>query len=314
MPIRDNRQTPFMKNLFLLAVTVLLFSNNGYAQQYVPMPTSDAIWTYHWIRTGSGTPSIHARGQLMLTGEDTVIKSLTYKKVIIRYFDTTVQGTYNLPYNIIANHPDQYFGAIREDNKRVYCYQYLGFPTVVPRGDTGESLYYDFSLDSGDMSPQGIITKIDSVQVGASYRKRFTTAAGSKLIEGIGSAQEGLMWFPSMMYVIRSFSCFAHQQITYSAPNDCSYIWPYGTPTSVSGMRPKNEIKIYPNPFVDELNIEAEGADKVIVYNSMGQAVVQEQIKNKTSLSTRNLEAGIYHAILLNETGEILHSQKILKQ
>ena len=73
-----------------------------------------------------------------------------------------------------------------------------------------------------------------------------------------------------------------------------------------------NEIKLYPNPVKDYLNIDSKDKIETIkIYNTVGQLISQPKItNNKVSLS--NLSSGVYHVNVTTKNGT--KSYKIIKK
>ena len=172
-----------MKNslIFLAIILILPLLTFSQEYEYVPFPDSGAIWSEVYYRSMNPNltypPPIYER--FALSGEDTVMSDLTYKKLYI-FYDTIFD----------KNHAT-YVGGIREDiNKRVY-YKGDTIHHVKPSytqiinagGNVGdEILLYDFSLSLGDTlkfgnlsKPDGylIVSLIDTIKVGESYRKKY---------------------------------------------------------------------------------------------------------------------------------------------
>ena len=139
---------------------------------------------------------------------DTVIENVTYKKIVLK---TEANGQ---PQYI-------YFGAIREQDKKIY-YRGNGYFTssaYMPAGqakinkasdcmsaetwDGEELLLYDFNAKKGDFVQWGYehreITAEDSVLVGTAYRRRLWLSDGDEIVEGIGSIVKGMLTSVSPM-------------------------------------------------------------------------------------------------------------------
>jgi hypothetical protein len=87
------------------------------------------------------------------------------------------------------------------------------------------------------------------------------------------------------------------------------------TSIGIQGMRFNNLVKVYPNPVKRELNIEIEGiTDRIdlVIFNSMGQCMYNEQFKQKTTLQVDNYKAGIYIIQLWNNKNYI--TRKFVKR
>ena len=75
------------------------------------------------------------------------------------------------------------------------------------------------------------------------------------------------------------------------------------------------ELKIYPNPVQDQLNIEVFGAEdmQVYIYNTTGQLLYYgEELDNSESIDVSNFEKGLYIVKVISD-GEI-HTTKLIKQ
>lgn len=94
----------------------LLMLLNAFAQQYVPMTSPGNKWL-HVISGANQISSSRGYHQLMVTNDDTTIGAHTYKKIMIRTWDTLIHGPeaykheYPVPYNMVANKPDGYYGV-----------------------------------------------------------------------------------------------------------------------------------------------------------------------------------------------------------
>ena len=66
-----------------------------------------------------------------------------------------------------------------------------------------------------------------------------------------------------------------------------------------------NEVKLFPVPATDMLHITTGGHNNIqaIIINAVGQTVWQGQINGQTDLNVASWAKGVYHARLMNETG-----------
>jgi hypothetical protein len=190
-----------MKKIFLLFA--ILFATNTYGTQYVPLVKEDVEWQilytsypYEFQMAKSMTRQIYT-----LYG-DTIIANLTYKKICLKT-------------NIDEQPKYIYFGAIREQDKRIY---YIGNGYITTSSnynvnaakikamkdcltsynyDSQEVLLYDFNSKSGDYVEWGYryrqIIYEDSVLVGNSYRRCLHMSDNDKIVEGIGSVMNGML-------------------------------------------------------------------------------------------------------------------------
>ncbi|WP_162144157.1 T9SS type A sorting domain-containing protein [Sporocytophaga myxococcoides] len=74
----------------------------------------------------------------------------------------------------------------------------------------------------------------------------------------------------------------------------------------------KNELLVFPNPTSDLLQLQFKGP-KTIVLTDMNGGIVKSLKTNQTVISISELKSGEYLVILMNEEGQILTKQKIVK-
>jgi hypothetical protein len=259
---------------------------------------------------------------LTMNGDDTVINSKTWKKVMMRYVEVT-----GSEYVDIAQEPDRFYAGLREDNKRVYV-SFPDYNTPINCDTNKDRLLYDFNLGVGDTVPNlsirgnggmHVIKAIDGVLIGTKYHRTYHLTGGFEpapsIIEGVGTSA-GLFHYRNIMWSTPFFGCFSHQQVLYKGNTNkvCGYIYEYGTPTSVLGIEHKDDIKIYPNPVYDKLNIEAANAISVRIYNNTGSLVTQQNIeRGKLTLDVSAFPAGIYFMDLKGKEGNVIDRQKWIK-
>ena len=143
----------------------------------------------------------------------------------------------------------EYRGALRTENGKTY-----------QLNENEENLLMDFTLNVGDtllscISPGLVIGSIDSVLVGAEYRKRFNFTNGdicNWMIEGIGH-EAGLFEPMSLILEFASeFHCYGENNIPLFGDMDC--ILNVGLEDySVLNYN----VSIYPNPTSGKLIIDA---------------------------------------------------------
>ena len=190
-----------MKKTFLFLA--ILFETNAFGTQYVPLVTENVEWqtlsTTYPFEFQMAKTITH---QIYTLNGDTVIGNLTYKKICLKT-KIDEQTKYD------------YFGAIREQNKKIY-YIGDGYFTSSPyynislakvkamkeclssyKNDGQEMVLYDFNSKAGDYIQLGYnysqIIYEDSVLVGNSYRRRLNLSNNDKIVEGIGSVMNGFL-------------------------------------------------------------------------------------------------------------------------
>ena len=312
-----------MKSLNLTIILLFCYFCS-FAQQYVPMPTGEVQWRYRRIFNPPSYPTTDYHDFLLVqTGGDTIFGGVTYKKIMWRERDTKVvkTSTYIPPIqSVVANQTDRFYLAIREDNKKVYV-----------NSGNGEKLMFDFTAAVGDTLPyhnfynwpdtQLVVTSIDSVQIGATFHKRYnadriSNFGGSiSIIEGIGTdlGLIGYLYTP-YCYCSYTFHCFSDGNTSYVPNAPCAYIWPQGTPTNVDDVKEKTDIFVFPNPFQDKLTIETTQSVSIFLYNLTGQLVLKQNLRNTSTIQTSHLPSGIYLLKLTGSSSNIVETRKLVKE
>ena len=232
-----------MKKLFF-AIAGLLISMGSYSQDYYPTVGEDKTWDVLNIITIVPFDTTWAT-TVYYMGGDTVINSLTYKKII--YPDIPEAGVYR---------------CMREDaSKKVWMYEIW----------TGEEiLMYDYSLQPGDSILLGNMVfsfmHVDSVTmitVDGTQRHRYWLSAAvsygnyyENWIEGIGS-DKGITNSGSA-YFVGGHSwllCMLQgSELVYMNPNytECAMY-------SAVGQKQEPQVEICPNPASDRIMINGNG-------------------------------------------------------
>lgn len=305
-------------NRLLLTLCSLLLVYDAHAQyKYLSFPTNGtAYWRYKNIQNGA--PSSVDELQLTISPNDTIINGKTYKKIMSRSVSYSGAAP-SLPY--IADAPDSYYAAFREDSMRTYSYTAL----------YGDRVVYDFNKKTGDtiefITSKARVGTISTVTIANKLRRNFNLIpisnamfcypAPANITEGFGGDM-GLS--PDIFNIAaknsRAFLCYHNDADTeyYDNPS-CNYIYPYGTippPTSVS-REAISKTSVYPNPFTDALNISNGITGIVTIYNAIGMKMLEEQVSAK-AINTQKLPQGVYLLVIKNEQGEITLTQKLQKQ
>jgi len=236
-----------MKNLYLFSI-VFLLSFNSYSQSYTPFPDSGAVWVNSYYGEsddyiGVFMWELYNVWNYCVNGNDTLINSINYIKLEICV-------------------TDEYYGALRDDNGKVY---------FVPVDSTNEFLIYDFTVEEGDIIPEVwykvdfsseiysvgtniLVSNIDSILIGSEYRKTvyldLDYADGSFWIEGIGNSK-GLL---RGLWENLNLSSF-HLDIECMSVNDTTYYPHYAQKKCFIGLdieeKEEMNVEIYPNPITD---------------------------------------------------------------
>jgi hypothetical protein len=283
----------------------------GQFNTYHPFPDSNAYWLEDELH--QQYPDIdNLYFNYFLKGDTTLFGNI-YHKV----FESGGEITQEIvnPYSYSQRFYNQlsYAGAIREDSlKHIFLYW-----SSSPLHDT---LLYDFNLQVGDTLPPylsggynvNIITSIDSILIGKTYRKRCNTYWCS-IIEGIGSTQ-GLLEIigaPNMdgPQGSSSIQCFLQNDTTFYSPYYDTCI-PYNGTTVVYSVpkivQQSGSFSIYPNPSAGTLSINytvnAENQKGILnLYNLLGQAIKSTAVTGNNGVMTENISSltnGIYYYTL----------------
>jgi len=203
-----------MKNHLLLYFFV--FSAPLFSTSYFPIISENAEWqVLHTSYPYQFQMAKSYSHQVYTLYGDTVLENVTYKKIGLK-----TDGNGQPPY--------LYFGAIREQDKKIY-YRGNGYftsSTYMPAGqakinkasdcmnaenwDNEDLLLYDFTAKKGDFVKWGYeikqVTDEDSVLVGTSYRRRLRLSDGEEIVEGIGSVVRGMLSSVSPMITCSDYS------------------------------------------------------------------------------------------------------------
>ncbi len=232
----------------ILHLTLVLFFSVQLlsAIEYVPFPTRNAQWNV--LITTSPSEFQYVAGQNLLRYSlqgDTVINNILYNKLCVN------NGTDDNPVYVGI-------GGLREENKVIY-YTGLGYgrayyrakpqkakeikncaPSINLYSDF-EVVLYDFNKQVGDTIPwiysYNIISKIDSVKINGSYRKRYNFEWGNEvIIEGIGSVVNGLLGTLQMEFVTCGGS-FSVEHVCFSQNGKTLYLNPKFTDCNSTQIR-----------------------------------------------------------------------------
>jgi hypothetical protein len=251
---------------------------------------------------------------------DTAINGNIYKKIIRGPVLINTQGggapCYVWPWATFTG----YRGALRDDpeSNKVYF--------VLPDDET-ENLLFDYDIAVGEII-QGILTAnctmtistIDSVLVGADYRKRwnFTTCNEGEgyFIQGIGSDNGLIEWFNSIGFAVTGLVCVKDDgqvlfESDWNSAVGCELI------TSIDDKRStESNAYFYPNPFSGHTTFWVSKALQnatLNLTNSIGQVMKQVQNINgkQVTISRDGLAPGIYY-FTLAESNRLISTGKLI--
>lgn len=291
---------------------MLTFTFGLKCQNYVPFPTENVNWNVYYVGTCEERTPDTTLLRYTIKG-DTTINEIVYHKLCLESGD-------------IINPKSRTIGGIREENKKIYC-----------KGETilsdtyDEWLLYDFTKQIGDTikhNPQGyfysVILDIDSILIDGTYRKRYEVDNRwfyhnpDYIVEGIGSIRNGLLGhisdIPTCGTHYWEHVCFKENGVVkYLNPNfnDC-----FPSNFVMGADKMETQIKIYPNPVNQNLqiinNINENLSAKIIDIN--GRSVIEHSLNKTKTILKLDISSGIYNVLITNKIGQIIFTQKIIKQ
>ena len=249
-------------------------------------------------------------------GGDTLINSLTYKKVMkhgeLSTINTSciVSGAFVYTDNVASFY-------LRSLDKKMYIYL-LSEPQ--------EQLLYDFDLAVGDTLPESytynpnqdgimVVTSIDSTLTPNGYMKRFSLENGNyMLFEGAGSTgglDEPI--FPYFLSGTHSLLCYYMDDTTYFPVYNLGSCAPSVGLTKLE----KQEAYAFPNPFIDETTIQLSNhaVNATISLYSINGVMLSKQTFSGDSITLKRgeLSSGVYF-YSITENNQVTSSGRIVVQ
>lgn len=286
----------FLFLIFLLQ-PLILRSQSTY---YHPFPEDSATWVsdiyYNTCFGYCGSLYYEMKG-------DTLISGQSYNKIYKR------EGQFHYisvpPSSIVGGtfSTCSYVGAVRQNisNKTVYFRD---------SSMTTDTLFYDFNLNIGDSinnwyNTSGIqwpliVSSVDSIAINGNYFKRFNfdgyiSGLNRSLIEGYGWSGELFGISTSALEVVLACAN-GHVSGTEAFINECNLELVCSNLVSAPDVEDNVQLKIFPNPFSDELNIDylSNNVAELIIYDSTLRPLFHKEFLNKISFNTHMLENGFY--------------------
>ena len=287
--------------------------------EYIPFPTSDAIWSeiysfkddIHW------QPPVYER--FAVNGEDTVINTIVYKKIYM-FLDT-----------VFNKNTASYIGALREDeHKRIWLKMDTPLHPCKPAqiDNAEEILLYDFSVNEGDTITSEflnitrwfweeffIVHKIDTIKIGNTCRKKIVIKHGFseigypphivvEWIEGIGSPN-GLFFASYSEIPIGNIEQnfligFKYKdEILYFNDNYSSF-YPTGIEKQTVNSGKIRLLSIPGTGFMFEFD-DKDTVSVIQIFNIAG--ILQTTLQKEFLLNTNNYIPGIYIYKAMNISG-----------
>ncbi|MCH2213971.1 MAG: alpha/beta hydrolase-fold protein [Flavobacteriales bacterium] len=102
-----------------------------------------------------------------------------------------------------------------------------------------------------------------------------------------------------------------HSEWFWAQEFPAAFEWLYFSNPLFTSDIPRSDLKLYPNPVLEELNVPLEGTYQITFYNSLGQ-VVRNEHKSSSTTNVDELPAGFY-LVITYQNGERLRG-KFVKQ
>jgi hypothetical protein len=305
-----------MKQTALIFGLIFIINHSLKSQDYVPFPTENVNWNVFYAGTCEEAPPDTALLRYTIHGDITINEN-EYSKLCLETGDT-------------INPKVQTIGGLRESEKKIY---YIG-QTIYTGGFEEEYLLYDFTKQIGDTIKHdsygifySVILNIDSVEIYNSYRKRYKVdnhwfyQNPDYIIEGIGSVKNGLLghisYIPTCGTHYWEHICFRENGIVkYLNPSftDC---FPSNLLTGIAQFDYETDFEIYPNPFRNKIQIDNKHNQQDLIFRLIdinGKTLIEKNINNDKVTLDLNISSGIYNALILDKTGHILMTKKVIKE
>ena len=200
----------------------------------------------------------------------------------------------------VLEYDDGMFGAVFNSYYRASNYnQYMISPELHHSGDLDLSFRYK-RYGSGT---EKFYVKYSTTDTQISH---FTTI-GSVINASSDSwtTYNGVIPADAKYFMIN----YASSYLYYLFVDDIRIEANHEDPTSIDGAF-ANDINIFPNPTTGIVNIEAEGLNKVVVYDVTGRMMMS--VANESTIDISNLEAGVYFFSVETENGSAM--KKLVKE
>ena len=286
----------------ILFFSLFCIGNIGKSQSYIPIVDTAKVWSV-LINDNSALST-----EFVKFIGDTIINSYTYKKI---YYSNNKEQTEWMPIRYIRE------DTLQKKVQRIFW-----------ESEPYEFLQYDFNASKNDTITVNLeftltVDSIDFIEIDSKLRKRiflhylYTTNSNSHevWIEGIGSLC-GILYSGTYGYPDANFNLLCvskNEEIIYQNPeySSCNIL------TSIDDYKNSEiEIKIYPNPVIDNSIIEITnlkaGNNKIEFYNIFGNKIATELIDATNLINFRiNFPAGIYFYSLVSND-KILKTERFL--
>ncbi|HZV70300.1 MAG TPA: T9SS type A sorting domain-containing protein [Saprospiraceae bacterium] len=304
-----------MKSLKLILACLLLSSyfNESYSQEYIPFFVDNVKWTMERTHPVPGQGDGHSFWEIY-TLNDTLINNKIYRKVATKNLCRKwpdMQGNLHYDYSIVTK--EYIFGGIREENKKIYLLRFTPYPqwslfqqNIPPFNLEEEHLLYDFDVTPGDtihFTGNYFTIIIDQIASSQNYKSYEVTNSSAYYFPfETGTLQEGL---GSSYGFFGSYDSYLTDLICYTInDHNCA---PCTGFVSTDNIDVSGNLKIYPNPANDILNVISESdflIEEIKITDSTGKLLGVRKFSNHTiQLDLSGFPAGIIFLHIILRTG-----------
>lgn len=170
------------------------------------------------------------------------------------------------------------------------------------------------------------VSQNDIVSSIASYNNKiyiggYFSSAGGNTVNNIAK-WDGVNWTPlgtgvndgvSSLKAINN-DLFVGGSFTMAGNISANRIAKWNLPIGIEELIYENPVKVFPNPFNENLNISAEGCEScnILLYDLTSRFIIQKQLANSSVINTEYIEEGIYIYEIQDESG-IIGKGKLIK-
>lgn len=307
-----------MKRTLFLLFTLFAFSIFLSAQiQFAPVGSNYYYWgEYQNNNEGPFFPYIITMNVL----SDTIIEGQTCRKL----------GGSNLSWQCGEDYV--MYDYVYEDNGQVYHWNRhtanfeLLYDFNKNAGESWQVPYFCGGLDNQNCPADTFSVIVDSVSYveinNLSLKVQHVSLESENLGGYVFTIYEGIGCIDHFYFLKEDFCFTIHDYFRglrcFDSPIDGSF--PFFTDDGqcdmIVGLAQElntSEVSIFPNPFTDEVIIEAEGTFSITLYDLIGrQLFVQKDVHQRTSMDLKNYLPGTYFISI--HQGDSRLMQKVIKQ
>ena len=284
-----------MRTILFFSLFVLIATHSFSQEESLPFQNSR--WTYYFQDEGSSNYlTFYVDGDTIL---NEVARSNVYamddirkEPVLIGFLHAVEKKIYfRIPEEDRSSSVSGFFGFALENNK--------------------DFLIYDFSLEEGDefLPPLGgdsklYIHSVDSIELGAEKRKRYTVKNDSEVvaywIEGMGN-REGLFYLGVEEWVscecFRKFVCYSENDETLYLNSEYDECPDFSIFSGMETIDKEGTITLSPNPMEEMAKIKSQNPIQEIRLYDIKGSLAEQIVCNgelEYTLLRRSIPSGVY--------------------